>query len=210
MLPDMGRLQPQARELEEAVLGALMLEKDSIVSEILKPECFYEKAHEKIYAAIVDLALSQRPVDMLTVTEQLKKRGELEDVGGPFYISQLTSKVASSAHIEYHARIIAQKALARELITFTSNIQSKAFDETLDVDDLMQEAEGKLFEISQQNMKKDYTQINPVIAEAYDLIQKAAARTDGLSGLESGFTGQDDFRLAELRPHYHSRPSCHG
>lgn len=88
------------------MLGALMLEKDaySIVSEILKPECFYEKAHEKIYAAIVDLALSQRPVDMLTVTEQLKKRGELEDVGGPFYISQLTSKVASSAHIEYHAR----------------------------------------------------------------------------------------------------------
>lgn len=132
MLPDMGRLQPQARELEEAVLGALMLEKDaySIVSEILKPECFYEKAHEKIYAAIVDLALSQRPVDMLTVTEQLKKRGELEDVGGPFYISQLTSKVASSAHIEYHARIIAQKYLARELISFTAMInlpQSKFF-----------------------------------------------------------------------------------
>ena len=152
MLPDMGRLQPQARELEEAVLGALMLEKDaySIVSEILKPECFYEKAHEKIYAAIVDLALSQRPVDMLTVTEQLKKRGELEDVGGPFYISQLTSKVASSAHIEYHARIIAQKYLARELISFTAMIQGKAFDETLDVEDLMQEAEGKLFEISQQ------------------------------------------------------------
>ena len=154
MLPDMGRLQPQARELEEAVLGALMLEKDaySIVSEILKPECFYEKAHEKIYAAIVDLALSQRPVDMLTVTEQLKKRGELEDVGGPFYISQLTSKVASSAHIEYHARIIAQKYLARELISFTAMIQGKAFDETLDVEDLMQEAEGKLFEISQRNV----------------------------------------------------------
>ena len=93
----MGRLQPQAKELEEAVLGALMLEKDaySIVSEILKPECFYEKAHEKIFAAIVDLAISQRPVDMLTVTEQLKKRGELDEVGGPFYISQLTSKVAS-------------------------------------------------------------------------------------------------------------------
>lgn len=115
----------------------------------------------------------------------------MEEVGGPFYITQLSSKVASSAHIEYHARIIAQKSLARELITFTSNIQSKAFDETLDVDDLMQEAEGKLFEISQQNMKKDYTQINPVIDEAYKLIQKAAARTDGLSGLESGFTKLD-------------------
>ena len=96
VVPEMGRLQPQARELEEAVLGALMLEKDaySIVCEILKPECFYEKAHEKIYAAIVDLAVSQQPVDMLTVTEQLKRRGELEEVGGPFYISQLTSKVA--------------------------------------------------------------------------------------------------------------------
>ena len=193
MLPDMGRLQPQARELEEAVLGALMLEKDaySIVSEILKPECFYEKAHEKIYAAIVDLALSQRPVDMLTVTEQLKKRGELEDVGGPFYISQLTSKVASSAHIEYHARIIAQKYLARELISFTAIIQGKAFDETLDVEDLMQEAEGKLFEISQRNVKKDVTQINPVIKDAMEMLQKAALQKEGLSGLRTGFEGLD-------------------
>ena len=171
---DYGRIQPQAPELEEAVLGALMIEKDaySLVSEILRPESFYERRHQLIYSAIVDLAVNQKPVDILTVKEQLSKRGELEEVGGPFYITQLSSKVASSAHIEYHARIIAQKSLARELITFTSNIQSKAFDETLDVDDLMQEAEGKLFEISQQNMKKDYTQINPVIDEAYKLIQK--------------------------------------
>lgn len=190
---DYGRLQPQARELEEAVLGALMIEKDaySLVSEILRPESFYEHSHQMIYSAITDLAVRQEPVDILTVTEQLRKRGELEEVGGPFYITQLSGKVASSAHIEYHARIIAQKHLARELITFTSNIQSKAFDDTLDVDDLMQEAEGKLFEISQQNMKKDYTQINPVITEAYDLLRKAAARTDGLSGLESGFTKLD-------------------
>ncbi len=189
----MGRLQPQARELEEAVLGALMLEKDaySIVSEILKPESFYEKAHEKIYAAIVDLAISQRPVDMLTVTEQLKKRGELEEVGGPFYISQLTSKVASSAHIEYHARIIAQKYLARELISFTAMIQGKAFDESIDVEDLMQEAEGKLFEISQRNVKKDVTQINPVIKEAMVMLEKAANQKEGLSGLRTGFEGLD-------------------
>lgn len=165
---DYGRIQPQAPELEEAVLGALMIEKDaySLVSEILRPESFYEHRHQLIYAAITDLAINQKPVDILTVKEQLSKRGELDEVGGPFYLAQLSSKVASSAHIEYHARIIAQKALARELITFTSNIQTKAFDETIDVDDLMQEAEGKLFEISQQNMKKDYTQINPVISEA--------------------------------------------
>ena len=193
IVADMGRLQPQAKELEEAVLGALMLEKDaySIVSEILKPECFYEKAHEKIFAAIVDLAISQRPVDMLTVTEQLKKRGELDEVGGPFYISQLTSKVASSAHIEYHARIIAQKYLARELISFTAQIQDKAFDETIDVDDLMQEAEGKLFEISQRNVKKDVTQINPIIRDAMEMLQKAANQKEGLSGLRTGFDGLD-------------------
>ena len=190
---DYGRIQPQAPDLEEAVLGALMIEKDaySLVSEILRPESFYEHRHQLIYAAITDLAINQKPVDILTVKEQLAKRGELDEVGGPFYITQLSGKVASSAHIEYHARIIAQKALARELITFTSQIQSKAFDETMDVDDLMQEAEGKLFEISQQNMKKDYTQINPVISEAYQLMTKAAARTDGLSGLESGFTKLD-------------------
>ena len=188
-----GHLQPQAPELEEAVLGALMIEKDaySLVSEILRPESFYERRHQLIYSAITSLALRQQPVDILTVAEQLRSTGELEDAGGPFYITQLSGKVASSAHIEYHARIIAQKFLARELITFTSNIQTKAFDETQDVDDLMQEAEGKLFEISQQNMKKDYTQINPVIQEAYEMLQKAAARTDGLSGLESGFHALD-------------------
>ena len=184
-----GHLQPQPPELEEAVLGALMIERDaySLVSEILRPESFYDVRHQLIYKAISTLAMQQQPVDILTVVEQLKKTGELDEVGGPFYITQLSGKVASSAHIEYHARIIAQKFLARELITFTSNIQTKAFDATQDVDDLMQEAEGKLFEISQQNMKKDYTQINPVIKEAYDMLQKAAARTDGLSGLPSGF-----------------------
>ena len=188
-----GHLQPQAPELEEVVLGALMIESDaySQVSDILKPESFYEHRHQLLYRAITTLALQQKPIDILTVTEQLRSTGDLEEAGGPFYITQLSGKVASSAHIEYHARIIAQKHLARELITYTSTIQTKAFDETQDVDDLMQEAEGKLFEISQQNMKKDYTQIDPVIQDAYEMLQKAAARTDGLSGLESGFHALD-------------------
>ncbi len=193
IIGDLEHIQPQAPELEKVVLGALMVESDaySLVSEILRPESFYERRHQLIYQAIRTLSVQQQPVDILTVTEQLKKNGDLEEVGGPFYITQLSGMVASSAHIEFHARIIAQKFLARELITFTSNIQTKAFDESIDVDDLMQEAEGKLFEISQQNMKKDYTQINPVIKEAYELIQKAAARNDGLSGLASGFHALD-------------------
>ncbi len=186
---DMEHVQPQATELEKVVLGALMIEGDaySLVSEILRPETFYEHRHQLIYKAISTLAMRQEPIDILTVTEQLKKTNELEEVGGPFYISQLSGSVLSSAHIEYHARIIAQKYLARQLITYTSQIQTMAFDESTDVADLMQEAEGKLFEISQQNLKKDYTQINPVIKDAYELLQKAAARTDGLSGLASGF-----------------------
>ncbi len=186
---ELGQLPPQALELEEAVIGALMIEKDaySQVSEILRAESFYDRKHQLIYAAIANLALRQQPIDILTVTARLREMGTLEDAGGAFYITQLSRKVTTSAHIEYHARIVAQKHLARELITFSSNVQTKAFDETQDVDDLMQEAEGRLFEISQQNMKKDYTQIDPVIKEAFALLHKAAERTDGLSGLSSGF-----------------------
>ena len=124
---------------------------------------------------------------MLTVTEQLRLDGKLDEVGGALRISELTGRVASAAHIEYHARIVAQKYLARELIEFSSEILNKAFDETNDVDDLMQEAEGKLFEISQRNLKKDVTQIDPVLSEAIRQIQIAANRSDGLSGLQTGF-----------------------
>ena len=184
-----GRQLPQDKDLEEAVLGALMLEKDAytIVCDILKTESFYEPANRKIYEAIQTLGASQQPIDMLTVTEQLRLNGTLDEVGGPMFVSELTSRVASGAHVDYHARIVAQKYLARELITFASDIERKAFDESNDVDDLMQEAEGKLFEISQRNVKKDVTQIDPVIGQAIEQIQAAANRTSGLSGLETGF-----------------------
>ena len=122
---DMGRLQPQARDLEQAVLGALMLEQDAFfkVNETLKPESFYERAHRQIYQAIVDLAARQYPLDMLTVIEQLKKNGDLEAIGGPLYISQLTENVGGAAHLERHAQIVAEKFLARELIRYTGEIQ---------------------------------------------------------------------------------------
>ena len=129
---DYAHLQPQAVEFEQAVLGALMVEKDAYyqVSEILKPESFYQQRHQTIYEAIRRLNLEEKPVDILTVTQQLQATGKLEEVGGPSYIAQLSSMVASSAHIEYHARIIAQKSTARQLITYTSHIQQKAFDPT--------------------------------------------------------------------------------
>ncbi|MDE6555355.1 MAG: replicative DNA helicase, partial [Duncaniella sp.] len=184
-----GRIPPSATDLEEAVLGALMLEKDAYtaVCDLLKPESFYDPANQKIYAAIQSLGASQESIDMLTVTERLRLNGDLDAAGGPLRISELTGRVVSGAHVEYHARLVAQKYLARELIKFASNIESQAFDESYDVDDLLQEAEGKLFEISQRNVKKDVTQIDPVINAAIEQIQNAANRASGLSGLESGY-----------------------
>lgn len=186
---EFGKLQPQDLATEEAVLGAIMLEKGaySEVSDILKPESFYDPAHQKIYQAIVSLGASQRPIDMLTVTEQLRKDGTLEEVGGAVRIGELTGRVSSAANIETHARIIAQKYMARELIKFSSRIQSMAFDESIDVYDLMQEAEGNLFEISKNTLKRDVMQIDPIISQAITKIQEAANKENGLSGLQTGF-----------------------
>ncbi len=190
---EVGKMPPQALELEEAVLGALMLEKEAftLVGELLKPECFYKDSHQKIYAAIQNLYGKDLPVDMLTVTEELRSTGHLEDIGGAFFITQLTGRVASAAHIEYHARIIWQKYLQREVIRISSDIQTKAYDEGIDVDDLLDESESSFFKLSQGNMKKDVTQINPVIDEAIEMIKEASQRDDGLSGVPSGFTELD-------------------
>ncbi len=189
-----GHLQPQAPEIERIVLGALMIDKDafSIVSELLVPETFYEPRNQKIYEAIRTLNMNENPVDVATVINQLQKNGTLEDVGGPAYLVELSSHVASSAHIEYHAHILAQKYLARQLISFSSRVETKAFDETVDVDELMQEAEGSLFEISQRNMKQDYTQIDPVIQQAVEILQNAAQNSGGMTGIPTGYTGLDE------------------
>ena len=191
---DFGHLQQQDIKMEQAILGSLMIEKEAYdrVSEILKPAVFYNNSHQLIFEAIRDLEAEEKPVDFLTVTEKLDRKGQLEDIGGAFYITQLSSMVSSTAHLEYYAHIIAQKATARELIAYASDIQQKAFDATTDVDELMQEAEGALFQLSQENLKKDYTQINPVVDEAYEMLKKAAARSDGLSGLSSGFKKLDE------------------
>jgi len=189
-----GHLQPQAIDIEKVVLGALMIDKDAftVVSEIIKPETFYEARHQKIYEAVQSLNLQEKPVDIMTVTEELRHKGTLEDVGGPAYVLELSSQVASSAHIEYHAHILAQKFLARQLIQFASMIETDAFDETVDVDDLMQKAEGALFEISQKNMLQDYVQIDTIVDQAHQLLLQASNREGGLTGVPSGFRKLDD------------------
>jgi len=188
-----GKLQPQALELEEMVLGAIMLEKDAYttVCDLLVPDSFYEPRNQKIYAAISTLGTNQRPIDMLTVVEQLRADNTLEEVGGAVRITGLTACVTSAAHIEYHARIIAQKYLARRLIAFASKIQSEAFDESSDIDDLLQAAEGALFDISQTQLKREVVQVDSVISQALQQIEAAANRESGLSGLASGYNELD-------------------
>lgn len=191
--PIVGKLQPQAKELENVVLGALMLEKEAyyIVSDILKADYFYDKNNQKIYTAIADLAMQGQPIDMLTVMEQMRKNGTLEDIGGSYRLAELTGNVASSSHIETHALIIAQKYMARRMITFASRLEEKAFDPTADIYELMEETEGELYEMSKQNIKQDMEQIDPAIKEAVSIMETAASRADGMNGLPSGFRELD-------------------
>lgn len=189
----LGRVQPQALDVEAAVLGALLLDKNAFaeVCEILVPESFYDRRNQLVYTAIRTLALKQQPVDMLTVKEELKRMNCLEEIGGPFYIAQLTQKMISTAHLEFHAQIIRKKFLARQLISFAGKIEDLAFDDAQDVDELMQQAESDLFQLAQSNEKTDFTQIDPIINIAGEQLRKAAARHDGLSGIASGFTELD-------------------
>ena len=182
-----AHVQPQATDIERAVLGALMIDKDAyaVVCEMLLPESFYEPRNQKVYRAIMELSLHENPVDVWTVTEQLAKLGNLEDVGGPGYVTELSSRVASSANIGYHARIIVQKSLARQLISFADNVQKKAFDETTDVGDLLHESEENLFELNKFIPDNTIKTIYDSTVDADKFIQAAAASPDGITGISS-------------------------
>jgi replicative DNA helicase len=190
---DIGKMPPQAIELEEAVLGAIMIEKDAVIEviDILKPESFYKEEHNKIFQAILSLFATDKAIDVLTIPEELRKLNLLDEVGGIAYITQLTSRVASAAHIEFHARIVQQKFIQRELIRVASEIQSQAFDESTDVDTLLDFSESQLFNVSQGHIKKEAAPMNILVKDAITLIQEASKREDNLSGIPSGYTKLD-------------------
>lgn len=184
-----GRLQPQARDLEEAVLGAMMLERNAVTDTIdmLSSESFYDPRHQYIFSAIKDLFGSSQPVDILTVTDKLKKKGELEAAGGAAYISQLTNRVASTANVEYHARIISEKHIKRELIRMSNEVMKEAYDDTNDVFDVLNKAEGDLFGIAENNMGRAVNVMQNVVREAIEEIERASQNSDGISGIPTGF-----------------------
>src|SRR5436190_14751610 len=162
-----GKIPPQAKQLEEAVLGAIMLEKNAFdtVAEILKPECFYVDGHQRIFRCMQNLAQKSQPIDILTVVEELRTREELEMVGGPYYVTKLTNTVVSSAHIGAHARIVLQKFIQRELIRISGEIIGDAYEDSTDVFELLDDAETKLFEITNNHLRKDYNSIDTVLVK---------------------------------------------
>lgn len=189
----LGKLPPQALDLEEAVLGALMLEKNALnaVVEFLKPEHFYSEQHKEIFTAIVDLFKATEPVDMRTVVNQLRKTGKVELVGGAYYIAELTAKVSSAANIEYHARVIMEMAIKRTLIEVASKIQSDAYEDTTDVFELLDKTEQSIFQISDSNLRKNYDNMRNLMARAIQELQVLKEHKDGLTGVPSGFTELD-------------------
>lgn len=188
-----GKLPPQAMELEEAVLGALMLEKDALTSvvDILQPSSFYKEAHQRIYNAILQLFGKSEPIDMLTVTTQLRSNGELEFIGGASYLVKLTNKVNSAANIEFHARIITQSAIKRDMIKIAGEILKDAYEDTTDVFNLLDKIEQNFFEISERNIRKNYAHASTIMRATIEELEKKKNNKDGLTGVASGFTALD-------------------
>ncbi len=187
-----GKIPPQAIDLEEAVLGAMLIDKKGVdeVIDLLQPEAFYKKAHQFIFESIHNLFHDSQPIDLLTVSSSLRKAGKLDQVGGEFYLVQLSQRVASSAHIEFHARIILQKFIQRSLIRISNEIIETAYMESTDVFDLLDQAESKLYDVTQGNIKKSSETAQNLVLEAKKRIEDISKR-EGLSGITTGFEKLD-------------------
>lgn len=188
-----AKLPPQAIELEQSILGALMLEKDALteVIDILKPGSFYEEAHQEIYLAIVQLFNSAAPIDLRTVVNQLRKNDKLEFVGGSYYLASLTTRISSAANIEFHARAVIEYAIKRELISIATSVHKKAYEDTIDVFSLLDHTERALFEITETHIRKNYADMRSLLGEAVKELEAKRAHKDGLTGIPSGFTALD-------------------
>ena len=194
---DMGKKPPQALDIEEAVLGALMLEPNMVPEtlEIITAECFYKETHRKIFNAIKSLSDKHYPVDLLTVSDELKRSGDLEIVGGNAFLTQLSMRISSAAHLEYHSKLLLQKYIQRELISISYEVQRDSFDDNIPVDDLLDTTQQKIFTLSDRNIKRETRPVKSVIEEAIDELHNSQLRSDGLSGVRSGYTSLDRVTL---------------
>lgn len=193
--PDLGgRVPPQAVEVEQAVLGAMLIEREAIprAVEILPPNAFYSGRHSRIYEAMLALFERGNPVDIITVTEELRRREQLDEAGGAYYVTELTSKVATAANVEYHARIIAEKSLLRSLIETMTGLVSSAYDPTADAFELLDSAEGEIFRISDTQLRRSAASMNDVIKDTLTQLEAIHGREGGVTGVPSGFSRLDN------------------
>ena len=188
-----GKIPPQAIDLEEAVIGAMLIDEKGVneVIDILSPDIFYKKSHQLIFESIQRLFRESEPIDLLTVSADLKKNKNFETIGGDFYLINLSQKVSSSAHIEYHSRIIQQKFIQRKLISISNEIIQKSYNESTDVLDLLDEAESKLYDIAQNNIKGSSETAQNLVIQAKNRIEEIGNREGSLSGISTGFEKLD-------------------
>lgn len=195
------RVPPHSTEAEESVLGALLLDKDSIiaVAEFLTPEDFYDERHKEIYTCTIELYEERVPIDVLTVTERLKKRKVLKDIGGAGYLAEMVNKVPTAAHVEHYGRIVKDQATKRALMTAASRLVKLSMDEGLAANELLDKAESEVFSLTQEHLSKTFTSVRAALAESFDRLDELHKRADGLRGIPTGFKSLDD-TLAGLQP----------
>ncbi len=210
---NIARLPPQAPEIESAVLGAVMQSKDAVykVIELLDESCFYKESHRKIFSAVVSLFEKNEAVDILTVSEELKRRDLLEKVGGTYYLSECINQVTTAANVEFHAKIVLEKSLLRKLIEATTNITTEGYEENEEAFDLLDKAEQMIFEISENRQRKGFTSVKPVLHDAFEMIDSYHKRKGFVTGIASGFPSLDKltsgFQNSDLII-IAGRPSC--
>jgi replicative DNA helicase len=190
---ELGKIPPQSIDFEEAVLGAVMLESDSFldICGILKECSFYKDSHQRIFKACTALFNSNQPIDMMSVMEQLRKQKELDEIGGALYLSELTSNIGSASHIVFHARIIQQKYIQRELIRISSEIQNKAFDDSIDVQDLIDYSEQELFNVKINGLKKEPKRLSDIGIDQLKILEEITKGEKDFAGLPTGLVAWD-------------------
>src|SRR5690606_23944968 len=189
-----GRIPPQAVDVEQSVLGAMLIEREAIprAIEILREDAYYDNRHRKIFSAMTALFERGEPVDVITLTEEMRRRDEIEVVGGPYYLTELTTKVASAANVEYHARIIAEKSLLRKLIETMTQLVGEAYDPASDAFDLLDRVEGEIFRISDAQLRRAAISMNDVLKETLQRLEYIHGSEGGITGVQSGFRKIDE------------------
>lgn len=188
-MEDIGRIPPHSVESEQSILGSILLDKDAIitVTETIQPEDFYKEAHKIIYECMLKLNSKNEPIDLITLTEELKKQDALENIGGISYITSLSTIVPTTTNVKYYADIVKEKSVLRKLIKVSNDILNLGYDKSVKVEDILEQAEKKIFDISQEKSSEDFKSINSVLMDAYDMIEKLYTNKEDITGITTGF-----------------------